>query len=143
MAPPQSSLIRYSPKTSPNKARPIVGAGFAGMITARSLIRSGKMVVVLEARNRVGGRVKPAMLAGHPIDGGGMWVGPTQTRPLETIKEYGLHTRPQFLDGKNIVEVNGKRVMADRDAAGWEAETQAECDRVIAELDRLSEQVPL
>jgi monoamine oxidase len=49
----------------------IVGAGFAGMMAARSLIRSGKKVVVLEARNRVGGRVKPAMLAGHPIDGGG------------------------------------------------------------------------
>ncbi|MBI3476561.1 MAG: flavin monoamine oxidase family protein [Acidobacteria bacterium] len=121
----------------------IVGAGFAGMMAARSLIRSGKKVVVLEARNRVGGRAKPAMLAGHPIDGGAMWVGPTQTRLLETIKEYGLHTRPQFLKGKNILEVNGKRVTADGETAGWEAATQAECDRVTAELDRLSAQVVL
>src|ERR1700690_4275942 len=87
----------------------VVGAGFAGMMAARSLIRSGRKVVVLEARNRVGGRVKPANLAGHAIDGGGMWVGPTQTRLMETIKEYGLHTRPQFLEGKNTTEANGKR----------------------------------
>ncbi len=121
----------------------IVGAGFAGMMAARSLIRSGKKVVVLEARTRVGGRVKPATLAGHAIDGGGMWVGPTQTRLLETIKEYGLHTRPQFLEGKNISEVGGTRLMADKETSGWAPETQAECDRVTAELDRLSALVPL
>lgn len=121
----------------------VVGAGFAGMMAARSLIRSGKKVVVLEARSRVGGRVKPATLAGHAIDGGGMWVGPTQTRLMETIKEYGLHIRPQFLEGKNITEVNGNRFTGDRENTGWEQETQTECDRVIAELDRLSAQVPL
>jgi monoamine oxidase len=121
----------------------VVGAGFAGMMAARSLVRSGKKVVVLEARNRVGGRVQPATLAGRAIDGGGMWVGATQTRLLETIKEYGLHTRPQFLEGRNILEINGKRVMADKEASGLAPEVQAECDRVTAELDRLSAQVPL
>lgn len=133
---PQPSAVRQTDVV-------IVGAGFAGMMAARSLIRSGKKVVVLEARNRVGGRVKPATLAGHAIDGGGMWVGPTQTRLLETIKEYGLHTRPQFTEGKNILEIDGKRLTADKEASGWAPETQAECDRVIAELDRMSAQVPL
>src|SRR5882672_2417884 len=58
----------------------IVGAGFAGLSAARILIRQGKKVAVLEARDRVGGRVKAVKIAGRTVDGGGMWVGPTQTR---------------------------------------------------------------
>jgi len=53
----------------------VVGAGFAGLSAARALIRQGRKVVVLEARDRVGGRVKAAKIAGRLIDAGGMWVG--------------------------------------------------------------------
>ena len=80
----------------------VVGAGFAGLTAARNLMREGRRVVVLEARDRVGGRVKAGKLAGHSVDVGGMWVGPTQTRLLEMIKEYGLHTTPQFEAGKKL-----------------------------------------
>jgi monoamine oxidase len=121
----------------------VVGAGMAGMLAARSLLRQGKKVVVLEARDRVGGRVKPGKLAGHPIDAGGMWVGPTQTRLLELIKEYGLHTTPQFENGKDVSDLNGKRTLADREAPGFDSETQADYDRVMGELNHLSSQVPL
>lgn len=121
----------------------VVGAGMAGMMAARSLIRHGKKVAVLEAQNRVGGRVKPGKLAGHPIDVGGMWVGPTQTRLLEVIKEYGLHTTTQFEDGKGIIDLNGKRTVADRESLGFDSDTQAEYRRVVGELNRLSAQVPL
>src|SRR5437588_11114709 len=55
----------------------VVGAGMAGLAAARALRRSGKQIAVLEARDRVGGRVKAGKLAGHAIDLGGMWVGPT------------------------------------------------------------------
>jgi monoamine oxidase len=120
----------------------VVGAGFAGLTAARELVRSGRKVVVLEARDRVGGRVKAGKLAGHAVDVGGMWVGPTQTRVLEMIKEYGLHTRPQFEQGKDISELNGRRVMAEGEETGMDAETQAEYDRVVKELDRLCATVP-
>src|SRR5882762_9673374 len=63
----------------------VVGAGFAGLSAARTLSRQSKKVVVLEARERVGGRVKVAKIAGRAIDAGGMWVGPSQTRLLELI----------------------------------------------------------
>lgn len=121
----------------------VVGAGFAGLAAARSLVQQGKKVVVLEARDRVGGRVKAGKLAGHAIDVGGMWVGPTQTRLLELIKEYGLHLVPQFEDGKDISELNGSRTSADREGSGMDAEAQAEYDRVMKELNRLSDQLPL
>src|SRR5258708_6072473 len=85
----------------------VVGAGFAGLSAGRTLSRQSKKVVVLEARDRVGGRVKAAKIAGRLIDVGGMWVGPSQTRLLELIKEYGLHTVPQFETGLNITQVDG------------------------------------
>jgi monoamine oxidase len=97
----------------------VVGAGFAGLVAARNLTRAGKKVVLLEARDRVGGRVKRGKLAGHDIDLGGMWVGPTQTRLLEFLKEYGLHTTPQFEEGTDIVELNAKRTTAKGEDWGW------------------------
>ena len=80
----------------------VVGAGFAGLSAARALVRQGRKVVVLEARDRVGGRVKSVRIAGRSVDGGGMWVGPTQTRLLDLIKEYGLHTVPSSRPVKTL-----------------------------------------
>lgn len=121
----------------------VVGAGFAGLTAARKLKRQGKKVIVLEARNRVGGRVKAGMLAGHAVDVGGMWVGPTQTKILEAIKGYGLQLVPQYVKGKNILEASGKRSMAEGETLGFEPATQAEYERVVRELTKISDQVPL
>jgi len=49
----------------------VIGAGMSGLAAARMLRRQGKKVVVLEARDRVGGRVHAGKLAGHTIDLGG------------------------------------------------------------------------
>lgn len=121
----------------------VVGAGFAGLTAARNLMREGRRVVVLEARDRVGGRVKAGKLAGHSVDVGGMWVGPTQTRLLEMIKEYGLHTTPQFEAGKAISEINGKRASADGEGTGMNPEDERAYNRIVKELDHLSGLLPL
>lgn len=121
----------------------VIGAGFAGLAAARELLRSGKRVAVLEARNRVGGRVKGGVLAGHAVDVGGMWVGPTQTRLLALLGEFGLSTTPQFEGGKAVSEINGKRTYPEGEGSGLDREAQAEYDRIIRELNTLSEQVPL
>ena len=55
----------------------VVGAGYAGLTAARRLAQHGKTVAVLEARDRVGGRIWTTPLAdGTPIDRGGGWLAP-------------------------------------------------------------------
>lgn len=121
----------------------VIGAGFAGLTAARNLERAGKKVVVLEAQDRIGGRIKAATLAGRKIDVGGMWVGPTQTRALALIKEFGLHLVPQYEDGKSVSLINGKRANPERESLGFDPKTQAEYERLVNELNKLTDQVPL
>jgi monoamine oxidase len=114
----------------------------SGLAAARTLRRQGKKVVVLEARDRVGGRVKAGKLAGHTIDLGGMWVGPTQTRLLELLREYHIDIIPQYLAGKGIVEIASKRVTPEGEGFGFDDKAQAEFDRVLAEIDKLVATIP-
>src|SRR5580692_5385388 len=121
----------------------VVGAGFSGLTTARALAKAGKRVVVLEARNRVGGRVKAGTIAGRTVDVGGMWAAASQTRILDLIKEFGFQLVPQFEKGKNITEANHRRFEGSGNAFGWGKATDQEAARVIGKVDTLSKEVPL
>src|SRR5688572_25690616 len=87
----------------------VVGAGLAGLTAARRIEEAGADVVVLEASERVGGRIVNEVVAeGRVTEMGGQWVGPTQDRVLALIAELGLETFPTRTDGHNLIEVNGK-----------------------------------
>ena len=93
----------------------VVGAGFAGLSAARDLVRFGYDVVVMEGRDRVGGRSSTTTIAGVPVDLGGTFVGPTQDAVVELAAELGCETVPTYRRGKNLIQWRG-RVRAYRSA---------------------------
>ena len=83
----------------------IVGAGLAGLAAARRLTAAGIDCVVLEARDRVGGRTLNHSIGdGKIVEVGGQWVGPTQTRVLELMRELGLESFPTISQGEQGIE---------------------------------------
>ncbi|MFY1584234.1 FAD-dependent oxidoreductase [Micromonospora sp. WMMD734] len=79
----------------------VVGAGFSGLAAAAALCRGGARVVVLEARDRVGGRVATRRLDdGTALDLGAQWIGPTQERMAALVAEHGLTTFPSAAQGR-------------------------------------------
>jgi monoamine oxidase len=81
----------------------VIGAGLAGLSAARRLHEASVDVIVMEARDRVGGRTLSVVEdSGRVVEYGGQWVGPTQDRVLALIDEFGLATFPQFTDGDNM-----------------------------------------
>jgi len=87
----------------------VVGAGFAGLTAAWRLAQAGRSVVVLEARDRVGGRVWTERLSdGTPLDRGGAWLGPGQDRLYALAAEMGIGTYPTFVDGDHLFVGKGR-----------------------------------
>ncbi|MFI6940460.1 flavin monoamine oxidase family protein [Streptomyces sp. NPDC050418] len=87
----------------------VIGGGLAGLTAARDLKKAGKSVLVLEARDRVGGRVLNLKVPGGGVtEGGGEFIGPTQDRMKALADELGVGTFPTYNAGKNLLRKDGR-----------------------------------
>jgi monoamine oxidase len=88
----------------------VVGAGFAGLTAALRLRQNGTSVVVLEARDRVGGRVWTQRLSdGSPVDRGGAWLAPRHDAIFGLSRELGVATYKTWVEGSHLL-VDGDRL---------------------------------
>ena len=86
----------------------VVGAGLSGLCAARELVRQGKDTLVLEARDRVGGRmVRTSVIDGGWIDLGGQWIGPTQVNILALAESLGVKHFDSYATGHTVVNYAG------------------------------------
>lgn len=87
----------------------IIGAGFAGLSAGRKLLSEGVNITILEARNRIGGRVfshHPPMANGQIIELGAEWVGNSHERVIALCEEFGLTIENNQFESDLIL--NGK-----------------------------------
>lgn len=126
----------------------VVGAGFAGLSAARQLVKAGRSVVVLEARDRIGGRVLNHKLAGGEVsERGGTFIGPTQDRIKALADEVGVGTFDVYNQGQNVYLSGGQRLLySDTGPTGIappDLSILAELTLDVGQLDELSTHVPV
>lgn len=133
----------------------IVGAGLAGLVAARQLAAAGARPLVVEARDRVGGRLLNEEIGGGKVvEVGGQWIGPTQDRIAALAAALGVATFPTYDEGREVLEMGGKRTTYS-DFTRVRPELLRDLSRAIsplalidfeqarARLDRMARRVPL
>lgn len=121
----------------------IVGAGVAGLTAANELTKAGASVAVLEARDRIGGRLWTDVIDGAMLELGGQWVSPDQDALIETIDELGLETYARYREGDSVyigpdgalVRFTGDVFPVGPDTARVIAELTERLDAMVAEID--------
>ncbi|MDX6642072.1 MAG: monoamine oxidase [Solirubrobacteraceae bacterium] len=122
----------------------VVGAGLAGLAAARALVAAGNSVVVLEARDRVGGRTLNEPLGnGKVVEVGGQWIGPTQDRIAALAADVGVDTFPTHDSGDHVLEFQGRLTRYRGTIPRVRLPVMLDAGQAMARLDRLARKVPL
>jgi monoamine oxidase len=122
----------------------VVGAGLAGLVAARDLVAAGLSVLLLEARDRVGGRILNHTLAnGAVVEVGGQWVGPTQDRVLALAEELGVGLFPTYVEGEHFLAVGGNVERYGGDDFALPEDALADVGETQQRLKQMAAEVPL
>ena len=122
----------------------IVGAGLSGMIAARKLLEAGLSPLILEADERVGGRIlTQEALPGVPVELGAQWIGDTHDRMFRLAAELGVETYEQYDDGETSYELEGTGVLRENEFHARFADELRYLERVLRTLDELAGEVPV
>jgi monoamine oxidase len=119
----------------------IIGAGLAGLTAADQLTASGHDVLVLEGRDRVGGRLLTTEVAGIPVDAGATWVAPGHTAMRELAARFDVEFVPQFHQGKGVISFGGRRRAESATAmAPW---STLDLLRTMNRLQKMVDELPV
>jgi putrescine oxidase len=120
----------------------VVGAGASGLTAANRLKDAGRRVVVLEARDRAGGRLWTDDVDGAMLEIGGQWVSPDQDALIETLDELGLETYPRYREGVNVyIGPQGELRKFEGEIFPVPPATEQEIVSLIDKLDALVAQI--
>lgn len=125
----------------------VVGAGVSGLSAARECIKRGQEVIVLEARDRVGGRThtKEGVEFGY-VDIGGAYVGATQNYLLRTLQELNLQDKLYriYVENRFVFLLNGKRYQhpADDFPHFWNPLAEMDVNNFFRTLDDMGKEIP-
>jgi monoamine oxidase len=126
----------------------VVGAGISGLTAARNLVAAGKSVIVLEARDRVGGRMLNHDIGGGKVtEIGAQFVGPTQDHILALAKAMGVDTFKAYDTGDNVYYKSGQRsTFSDKLPTGAvpiDPLLDPDIIKAVEQLDLMSQKVPV
>jgi monoamine oxidase len=122
----------------------VIGGGFSGLAAAYELSKAGYAVTVVEARNRVGGRVISFqdLVPGKNVEGGGELIGSNHPAWVGYAKQFGL----EFLevseeDAEFPIVLNGKRVSAEESEQLWE-DTEKAFNSIVSDAAKVDAERP-
>jgi monoamine oxidase len=122
----------------------VVGAGLAGLVAARDLLAADLSVLVLEARDRVGGRIlNHTLKRGAVVEVGGQWVGPTQDHVLALAEELGVGLFPTNVEGEHFLAVDGNVERYGGDDFALPSDALADVAETQERLKEMATRVPL
>ena len=104
----------------------VIGAGTAGLAAARELLNKGKRVLVLEARNRIGGRIWTDTSLGFPLDLGASWIQGSSGNPITALAQEN--------SVKTVVDTDQWTFFDGVAGAPLDSETEGEVEQALAEL---------
>lgn len=120
----------------------IVGAGLSGLYAAREVKAAGFEPLILEADNRVGGRIlTDSSIPGIPLEIGAQWIGDTHARMFRLAAQLGVQTYPQFEAGDTTYELCGTGVLGQTEFHQRFGDDVESVNRVLATLDALASTV--
>ena len=131
-----------SPTTSTNSTTKadviIIGAGMAGLAAARRLRENDFSVLLLEARDRIGGRIWTDYSLGMPLDMGASWIHGVRGNPVtELAEEFNVETAVTDYDNQIIYDYDGRKLSnkEQKELEEWLEELAEEVEAIGEELD--------
>ncbi|XP_061173212.1 amine oxidase [flavin-containing] A-like [Saccostrea echinata] len=124
----------------------VIGAGVSGLYAARCLTQKGLRVIVLEARERVGGRLYTKITEEHgPVDLGGAYIGPHQDRIIKLAEELEIDTYHVFHKGKTVLDLSTHGTIHYRGVIPpfWSPFRILDLNHIVRTIDHMAKEVPI